>query len=311
MVLDGLDAAADLIPQTGLHQLLDLLPGGPDAQGLHLLLHQPADLLPAHIHEGGQVGQGDRLPAVLVGSHLSDDLSGNVAGGGEAVGPLDQGVRDDGAVLKHILQIHQVTVVHVLGVVVRVMEVDDALPMGLHDVGGQQQPLAQVPGDLAGHVVPLGGVHHRVLVGVLLLGLLVAALDEAEDLLVGGIALADQRADIAVGDVVLGHLIGPVSHDLGLHQVLNLLHRGGAVHLLTAEFHGLRDPLDLDRGHPGVLLDSVVGLGDGGDDLRDVEDDLRAVPLHDFHGTLRLSCRINLNCNISSKHCYHTTLDMG
>ena len=61
----------------------------------------------------------------------------------------------------------------------------------------------------------------------------------------------------------------------------------------------------------GVLLDSVVGLGDGGDDLRDVEDDLRAVPLHDFHGTLRLSCRINLNCNISSKHCYHTTLDMG
>ncbi|CAN4010008.1 Chorion class high-cysteine HCB protein 13, partial [Dysosmobacter welbionis] len=52
--------------------------------------------------------------------------------------------------------------------------------------------------------------------------------------------------------VVLGHLIGPVSHDLGLHQVLNLLHRGGAVHLLTAEFHGLRDPLDLDRGHPGV-----------------------------------------------------------
>ena len=227
------------------------------------------------------------------------------------MGPLDQGVRDDGAVLKHILQIHQVTVVHVLGVVVRVMEVDDALPMGLHDVGGQQQPLAQVPGDLAGHVVPLGGVHHRVLVGVLLLGLLVAALDEAEDLLVGGIALADQRADIAVGDVVLGHLIGPVSHDLGLHQVLNLLHRGGAVHLLTAEFHGLRDPLDLDRGHPGVLLDSVVGLGDGGDDLRDVEDDLRAVPLHDFHGTLRLSCRINLNCNISSKHCYHTTLDMG
>ena len=309
LVLDGLDAAADLIPQTGLHQLLDLLPGGPDAQGLHLLLHQPADLLPAHIHEGGQMGQGNGLPAVLVGSHLSDDLSGNVAGGGEAVGPLDQGVCDDGAVLKHILQIHQVTVVHVLGVVVRVMEVDDALPMGLHDVGGQ--PLAQVPGDLAGHVVPLGGVHHRVLVGVLLLGLLVAALDEAEDLLVGGIALADQRADIAVGDVVLGHLIGPVSHDLGLHQVLNLLHRGGAVHLLTAEFHGLRDPLDLDRGHPGVLLDSVVGLGDGGDDLRDVEDDLRAVPLHDFHGTLRLSCRINLNCNISSKHCYHTTLDMG
>ena len=311
LILDRLHAAADLLADAVFDQLCQLLLARMRVDGLHLGRDLAADALAADLHERRQMRQRDRLPAVLVGSHLSDDLSGNVAGGGEAVGPLDQGVRDDGAVLKHILQIHQVTVVHVLGVVVRVMEVDDALPMGLHDVGGQQQSLAQVPGDLAGHVVPLGGVHHRVLVGVLLLGLLVAALDEAEDLLVGGIALADQRADIAVGDVVLGHLIGPVSHDLGLHQVLNLLHRGGAVHLLTAEFHGLRDPLDLDRGHPGVLLDSVVGLGDGGDDLRDVEDDLRAVPLHDFHGTLRLSCRINLNCNISSKHCYHTTLDMG
>ena len=230
------------------------------------------------------MGQGDGLAAVLVGGHLGDDLGGDVAGGGEAVGPLDQGVRDDGAVLQHVLQIHQIAVVHVLGVVVGVVEVDDALPVGLHDVGGQQQPLAEIPGDLAGHVVPLGGVHHRVLVGVLLLGLLIAALDEAEDLLVGGVALADQRADIAVGDVVLGHLIGAMSHDLGLHQILDLLHGGGAVHLLAAELHGLRDPLDLHRGHPGVLLDGVVGLGDGGDDLRDVEDDLRAVPLHDFHG---------------------------
>ena len=284
LVLDGLDAPAHLVPQPGLHQLLDLLPGGLDAQGLHLLLHQPADLSPAHVHKGGQMGQGDGLAAVLVGGHLGDDLGGDVAGGGEAVGPLDESVGDDGAVLQHVLQVHQVAVVHVLGVVVGVVEVDDALPVGLHDVGGEQQPLAEVPGDLPGHVVPLGGVHHRVLVGVLLLGLLVAALDETEDLLVGGVALSNQRADIAVGDVVLGDLVGAVGHDLGLHQILNLLHGGGAVHLLAAELHRLRDTLDLDRRHPRVLSNGVVGLGDSGNDLRNVEDHLRAVPLHNFHG---------------------------
>ncbi len=80
------------------------------------------------------MGQGDRLAAVLVGGHLRDDLGGDIAGGGEAVGPLDEGTGDDGAVLQHILQIHQIAVVHVLGVVISVMEVDDALPVGLHDV---------------------------------------------------------------------------------------------------------------------------------------------------------------------------------
>ena len=83
-----------------------------------------------------------------------------------------------------------------LGIIIRIMEVDDALLMGLHDVPGQQQPLGQIAGDLAGHVVPLGGVHHRVLIGVLLLGLLVTALDQGEDLIVGGVGRpADQLND--------------------------------------------------------------------------------------------------------------------
>ena len=286
LVLDGLHAPADLLPQAGLHQFGDLLFAGIHADGGHLRLHNLPDLLAADLHKGGQVGQGDGLAAILVGSHLCHDLGGDVAGGGEAVGPFDQGAGDDGAVLQHVLQVYQVAVVHVLGVIVGVVEVDDALPVGLHDLLGQQNPLCNVPAHLAGHVVPLGGIHHRVLVGVLLLGLLIAALDEGEDLLVGGIGAADQGTGIAVGDVVLGHLIGPVSHDLGLHQVLNLLHRGGAVHLLTAEFHGLRDPLDLHGGHPDRLVHASVGLCNGRNDLRDIKGHFRAVPFNDFHADL-------------------------
>ena len=163
------------------------------------------------------MGQGDGLAAILVGSHLCHDLGGDVAGGGEAVGPFDQGAGDDGAVLQHVLQVYQVAVVHVLGVIVGVVEVDDALPVGLHDLLGQQDPLCNVPAHLAGHVVPLGGIHHRVLVGVFLLGLLVAALDQGEDLLVSSVGAADQRAGVAVGHIVLGHLKGAVGHDLILH----------------------------------------------------------------------------------------------
>ena len=179
------------------------------------------------------------------------------------MGPFNQGPGDDGAVLEHVLQVYQIAVVHVLGKVVGVMEVDDALLVGFHDVLGQQQPFAEVPGDLAGHVVPLGGVYHRVLVGVFLLGLLVAAFNEAEDAVVRGVAPADQGAGIAVGDVVLRHLEGPVGHNLVFHQILNLFHRGGTAQLLTRQLHGFRDAPDLGGGHALFRVDALVGTGDG------------------------------------------------
>ena len=217
LILNGLNAAADFLPQTGLHQLRDLFRTGVRADGGHFRLHDLTDLLTADLHKGGQMGQGDRLAAVLVRGHLRHDLGGDIAGSGEAVGPLDEGTGDDGAVLQHILQVHQIAVVHVLGVIISVMEVDDALPVGFHDLLRQQDALRDVTAHFAGHVVPLGGIHHRVLVGVFLLGLLVAALDQGEDLLVGGVGAADQRAGVAVGHIVFGHLKGAVGHDLILH----------------------------------------------------------------------------------------------
>ena len=188
---------------------------------------------------------------------------------------------------------------HVLGIVIGVVEVDDALVVGVHDVLGQQDAVGDVAADLAGHIVPLGGVHHRVLVGVLLLGLLVVALDQAEDLVVGGVGLAHQRTGVAVGDVVLGHLKGAVGHDVVLHHVLDLLHGGGAVHLLTLQLHGLRDPLDLHRRHPVHLLHGLVGLGDGDNDLGNIEAHLGAISLDDPHGASSFVILLSLSPHIS------------
>ena len=215
--------------------------------------------------------QRDALAAILVGGHLGDDLGGDIAGGGKAVGPLDQRAGDNGAVLQHILHVHQITVVHMLGEIVGVVEMDNSLIVRLHDVPGQQDAVGDVAADLAGHIVPLGGVDHRVLVGILLLGLLVVALDKTEDLVVRGVGLAHQRAGIAVGNVVLGDLESTMSHDLLLHQILYFLHAGGATQLLTAEHHALCDALDLDGGHADALIHCVIGLADGDDDLGNIK----------------------------------------
>ena len=54
------------------------------------------------------------------------------------MGLLDEGARDDGAVLQHVFQVHQVAVVHMLRIVVCVMEVDDALFVGVNNLLRQQ-----------------------------------------------------------------------------------------------------------------------------------------------------------------------------
>ena len=114
---------------------------------------------------------------------------------------LDERAGDDGAVLQHILQVYQIAVVHVLGIVVRIMEMDDALVVCLYDVLRQQKAVCNITGNLARHIVALGGVYHRVFVGVFLLGLLVVAFDQAQDLIVRRVGLAYQRAGIPICDI--------------------------------------------------------------------------------------------------------------
>ncbi len=281
LVLDGLDTALDLFRQAAFRHLVNdgfiqrltaLLP---------LLDDLLPDLLPGNVHEGREMRQGEGLSAVLVAGHLRHDLGGDVAGGEEAVGLLDHGLGNDGAVLQHVLQIDEVAVVLLLGEVVRIMEVNDALLMGLHDVLRQQQTLCEIPGDFAGHIVTLGGVDHRILVGILLLQLLVGLVDQGQDVLIGGVGLSGNLPLEAITHILLCHLVAPHLHNAGLHHILNVLdiHRvGRACHLLG---HRIRNTQDLILVHPVDGLHLLVGLPDRIGDLREVELHLLTVSLDD------------------------------
>ena len=227
--------------------------------------------------------KGNGLAAILVGGDLGDDLGRNVAGGREAVRLFDERAGDDRAVLEHVFQIHKVAVVHVLGKIVRVVEVDDTGLVRLDDLLRQQHPAREVFGYLARHIVALDSVDGGVLVGVFLLDLFVVRLDEGQDLVVRRVRLAHQRARVAVGDVVFCDLICPVRHDLVLNEVLNLFDTERSVHRLTAELHALGDAADLHRGQPVGFFHDIIGSCDGGDDLHDIEDGLRAVALDNLH----------------------------
>ena len=170
------------------------------------------------------MGERDALSAILAGGYLGNDLGGDIAGGGETVGLLDQSSADDGAVLQHVLQVDQITVVHMLGKIIRVMEMDEALLMGVYNIRREQEALGDILADFSSHVIPLYTVDRGILVGIFLLHLFIVALDKAQDLLIRGIGFAHQSAAVAVGDITSGHIEGPLIHDLILYHILNLFH---------------------------------------------------------------------------------------
>ena len=227
----------------------------------------------------------DGLPAVLAAGHLRNNLRRNVTGGGEAVRALDHGARDDGTVLQHIFQIHQVAVVHMLREVVRIVEVDDAFVVRAHHIGRKQQAHRDVLGHFARHIVALHGVHRGVLVGVLLLRLLVVALNEREDLVVGRVGMALQGLHVAVDDVLARHGVSALRHDLVFHHVLDFLDRHGVARATTQPLDAMGGERNLLVGQALVLRNLVVGSLDGIHNLVDVEGHFRAAALDNLHGT--------------------------
>ena len=149
------------------------------------------------------------------------------------MGLLDHGLADDCSVLEHVLKVDEITVVHVLCIVVCIVEVNDAFLVRIDDLLRKQQTGRDVPADFTGHIVSLNAVDYGVLVGVLLLDLLIIALNEAEDPVVGSVCLSDKGSLIAVTDIFLCDLEGTVCHDLVLDHILDFLNRCGSVELVA------------------------------------------------------------------------------
>ena len=277
LVLDGLNAALQLVLQPVGHQSLD---GGVVHLTGALIGDVLSELLLAAAQVLAQVAHIHGLPAVLVGGHTGDDLGGDGAGHLEALGALNELAVHHGAVVQHVPDVDEAAVEDGLDEIVRVVEVDGSLVVGLGDVLGQQDAPGQVPAHLAGDIVPLGGGDHGVLVGVLLSQLFVLVAEQGEDGLVGGVGLAHQGPVIAVDDIGLGQVELVARHQALLHQILDVLHQHtGAFQILDAVNDGVNAVLT----EAVLLRDLGVGLLNGDADLAAVIVNDGPVALDDFH----------------------------
>ncbi len=257
LVLDGLHAGAQLILQAQLHDFLlcRLLQGAAE-----FLVQLGAELHPALVQVFPQVLDVHGLPAVLVAGHRRDDLGGDGAGHLEALGGFDHFSVDGCTIVQHVLDVDQAAVEDRLDEIVRVMEVEHALIVGLGDVLGQEDAPGQIPAHLTGDIVPLGGGQAGVLVGILLCQLLVLVADELQDGLVRGVGLAQQAPLVTVHHIFLGEDVFIVPHQVLLNHVLHMLH---GLQFPALSLHGLQYLLHQSLVCPVLLLHLVVGFLDG------------------------------------------------
>ena len=136
------------------------------------------------------------------------------------------------------------------------------------------------------HIVALYAVDGGVLVGVLLLCLLVVALDQRQDVAVGGVGLAGKVTGKAIADIALGGLRGILLNDQGLYQLLDLLHRQGAADIVAVVLYYKGNVVNLSLGQLGAAFSALICLADRAADLLSVEGGLSAISLNDLHDVL-------------------------
>ena len=276
LVLDGLNTRLQLVLQPLIHNGSNLFLGqAGDLPGLFL------KLVPALGQVLAQGGDVDGLPAVLVGADGSDDLGHDGAGDLEALGALDHLVIHHRTVVQHVPDVDQAAVGAVLHEVVGIVEVEHAVLVGLGAPLGQDNAERQVTACDARHVVPLGGDHPGVLVGVLLRQLTVTTAQQGQHLLVRGVGVPDQLVLISVFDISFGSRCGSVVDEPGLHHVLDVL---DVVELRVLGLDLLGDGLCCGQSHLVFLRQALVGGEDCGNNLVAVEGHLRAIPFESvFH----------------------------
>ena len=220
------------------------------------------------------MSQGDGLTTVLARCYLSNDLSCNVACRREAVWTLNQSTRDNSAVLQHVIKVDEVTVVHVLCKVIGIVEVDKTLVVSSNNILWKELTLNEVLRNLTSHVVTLNRNNGRVLVGVLLLDFLVVALNQRQNLVIGGVLVTLLVLNVAVNDVLTSNLKAVKSHELILDKVLDLLDGDGVSSLLALIGNVEGSKLNLTLSQALILRDLCVSLSDCVNNLLNLEGDL-------------------------------------
>ena len=158
---------------------------------------------------------------------------------------------------------------------------DDSFIVSLYDLLWKKDTHGQILADLTGHVVALGGIDGRILIGIFLLGIFIDLIQKREDVIICGIGLTGKLSLVAVADILLCYLIASHLHDAGLYHILDIFYIDGMRGLQSTGGNHVSKRRDLILAQLMELGNLLIGLLNGIYDLRLIEDDFYAISLND------------------------------
>ena len=271
LVLNGLNTALYFFCQTMLYNLVNHCIIQGFTAFFPFFYNLLPDLLAAYIYKGCQMGQCEGLSAVLIGCYLRNNLGSYVAGSEEAVRLFNHGLADNGSVLQHIFQIDKVAVMFTLSKVVRIMEMNDAFLVCLHNLFRQEETFCQVLGYFTSHIIALCGVNYRVLIGIFLLYFFIRQVNQRKDSIIRSIGLTGDFSLITITDILLGYFVGAHFHDAAFHHILNIFYVYRMKHIIYRLGYGICYSTDLKIIHLVKFTDFPVGCSNRIDNLMSIK----------------------------------------
>ena len=164
--------------------------------GLFILIMALAQIL-------AKVLQINRLSTILTAGYCWNDLSHHRTGYLETLRTLNELAVHNGTIVQHILNIDQTAVENRLYKIIRIMEMQNSLFMGLCNLLRQKQSFREILGNFACDQISLSGSCCRILVGILFHNLFIAVLNQAQNRIICCIGAAHQLTCITIHNISL------------------------------------------------------------------------------------------------------------
>ena len=158
---------------------------------------------------------------------------------------LNHRFADHRSVLKHILQVDQITVMFLLCKIIHIMEMDDSFFMCTYNLFRQKDTASQILTYFSCHIISLCRIDDRILIRIFLLHFFIHVFQKRQNSIICSIGLTSQFSLITIAHVLLRHLIPTHLHNSGLYHILYIFHMNSMCHLFCLLSNGICDRQNL------------------------------------------------------------------
>ena len=156
---------------------------------------------------------------------------------------------------------------------------DNPFFMCTYNIFGKQHTHSKILAYFTCHIITLGGVDSRILIGVLLLGVFIDLIQQGEDIIICSIGFAGKFSFVTIAYIFLCYFVTTHLHNTSLYHILDIFYIDCMRGSQGSGSHSLGNCHDLEFAELMDLRNLFIGFLDRIYDFALVEDHFFAISL--------------------------------